>query len=199
MRRGAIGLTLLALAGGLIGGALLVYGVMGEAVASRERSLAKWRDLARDDREALQSARDMELAGARAWRAALAEMDVEYGRIRELLHERELRLASASDRTVWLGAAVLALALGAIVFIARDANAACAEAVRNAVALAPPEMLRSFFAVYFDIGRIVLPDQPERPKGGKRPSGRWLGDPNRALGTARRERRRKRGRIERKE
>ena len=103
---------LLALAGGLILGAVLVYAALGSALTARDRSLAEWRDLARDDREASQAARNMELTEAKAWRAATEEVRENYSRVRERLHEREMRLASADGRIVWLGVIILALTLG---------------------------------------------------------------------------------------
>jgi hypothetical protein len=157
-------LTFLALAGGLILGAILVYGVLGDAVAERDRSLAEWRDLAQGDREASQAARDMGLAEAKSWRAATEEVRENYSRVRERLHEREMRLASADGAIVWLGVIILALTLGAAALVIRDANARSTEAIKNAVALAPPEMVKSFLAAFFDIGRIVLPDTPGKPR-----------------------------------
>lgn len=164
MKTGDSRLTLLALAGGLILGAVLVYGALGNAVAERDRSLAEWRDLARDDRGASQAARDMGMAEAKAWRAAMEEVRESYGRIRERLHEREMQLASAAGTAVWLGVTVLALTLGAAALLIRDANAKSTEAIKNAVALAPPEMVKSFLAAFFDIGRITLPDRPDKPE-----------------------------------
>ncbi|MDR2391223.1 MAG: hypothetical protein LBE84_06055 [Planctomycetota bacterium] len=169
MRTGDYRLTLLALAGGLILGAVLVYAAFGDALAARDRSLAEWRDLARDDREASQTARDIGLAEAKTWRAAMEEVREGYSRVRERLHEREMQLASAADTIVWLGAVILALTLGAAVIIFRDANAKSTETIKNAVALTPPEMVKSFLATYFDIGRIVLPDRPQKPDGLDRP------------------------------
>jgi hypothetical protein len=162
MKSGDYRLTFLALAGGLILGAVLAYAALGDAVASRDRSLAEWRDLARNDREASQAARDMGLAEAKVWRAATEEVRENYSRIRERLHEREMRLASMDGTIVWLGVVILALTLGVAALVIRDANAKSTEAIKNAVALAPPEMLKSFLAAFFDIGRVVLPDRPGR-------------------------------------
>jgi hypothetical protein len=162
MKSGDCRLTFLALAGGLILGAVVAYSVLGGAVAERDRSLAEWRDLARDDREASQAAREMGIAEARAWRAATEEVRENYSRIRERLHEREMRLASMDGTIVWLGVIILALTLGAAALVIRDANARSTEAIKNAVALTPPETVKSFLAAFFDIGRIVLPDRPGR-------------------------------------
>jgi hypothetical protein len=177
MKTGDPKLAFLALASGLILGAVLVYAVLGGAVAERDRSLAEWRDLAQGDREASQAARDMGMTEAKAWRAAIEEVRENYSRVRERLHEREMRLASMDGTIVWLGVIILALTLGATALVIRDANAKSTEAIKTAVALAPPETVKSFLAAFFDIGRIVLPDTPGKPE--------YPGQPGRRRGNRR--------------
>jgi cold shock CspA family protein len=120
-------------------------------LAEQQRSSLEWERMNRQERQAIADMKTISVEEMRSWVATLDEQNKTFANLQSKYHEQEIELAGPASTYILIAAVITLSGVAIIVFWLRDANAAAATTLENAVALAPDEMLRSLaFSSHFN-------------------------------------------------
>ena len=130
-------------------------------IDSREQAVQEWERINRQEREAIQNIKTMNIEQLKSWVATVGEQNTRFAELQSLLHKQERQIYQTPSLVYVIAFILSALAFGFVYWMIRDTNLKSEITLQNAISVLPAleDAIREQRAVSIETGTVAsLPD-----------------------------------------